>query len=168
MRRADLIELRVSSRDELSEFAKMETAPDTADYILPYDQARHRAEFERDDIVYLSIYRQSRLAGFFILALDPDPGSVEFRRIVVAARGQGIGQAAIPLMEDYCRDQLGRGRVWLDVFACNRRGRHVYEKLGYRCFDRGELDGKPLLFFDKSIAPARPATVQAIRNPGPR
>ena len=140
---------------ELSEFAGMETAPDTGEYILAYDAARHRAEFERDDIVYLSICRQKELVGFFILALDPDPDSVELRRIVVAERGQGIAQAAIPLMENYCRDVLGRGRVWLDVFDFNQRGRHVYEKLGYRYFDRGDLDGKTLLFFDKAIAPAR-------------
>ncbi len=151
-----MIELRPTTATELPRLAEMETAPDTADYILAYDAAGHRAEFERDDIVYLSIYRQSRLTGFFILALDPDPDSVEFRRIVIAERGQGIAQAAIPLMENYCRDVLGRSRVWLDVFDFNRRGRHVYEKLGYRYFDRRDHDGKTLLFFDKSIASSRP------------
>ncbi len=151
-----MIELRTSTATELSEFAKMETAPDTAHYILAYDEARHRVEFEREGIVYLSIYRQQRLTGFFILALDPDPGSVEFRRIVIAERGRGIAQAAIPLMENYCRDVLGRSRVWLDVYDFNHRGRHVYEKLGYRYFDRHEHDGKTLLFFEKTIAPARP------------
>ena len=90
-----MIELRASTATELPEFAKMETAPDTADYILAYDEARHRAEFERDGIVYLSIYWSKKLAGFFILALDPDPDSVEFRRIVIAERGQGTAQAAL-------------------------------------------------------------------------
>ena len=141
---------------ELPRFAQMETEPEAADYILAYDERRHRAEFARDDVIYLSIYRRTKLAGFFILALDPDPGSIEFRRIVVAERGQGIGQAAIPLMEKYCRDALGRGRIWLDVFEFNQRGLHVYAKLGYRCFDRRDYDGKALLFFDKSIAPAQP------------
>ena len=134
----------------------MESAPDTAAYILAYDEQRHRAEFERDNIIYLSIYRQTRLAGFFILALDPDPGSVEFRRIVIAERGRGIGQAAIQLMENYCRDVLGCSRIWLDVFEFNQRGRHIYEKLGYRCFDRSDYDGKTLLFFDKSITAPPP------------
>ncbi len=152
-----MIELRPSTRQELPEFARMETAPDTEDYILAYDSERHLAEFERDDIVYLSIYAENRLVGFFILALEADPGSLEFRRIVVAERGLGIGRAAIGLMEEYCRDQLGRDRVWLDVFDFNHRGRHLYQKLGYRYFDRGELDGKTLLFFEKSLAAATPA-----------
>ncbi len=152
-----MIEVRSSDRGELAEFSSMETAPDTADYILAYDTARHRAEFARDDIVYLSIYEDKRLVGFFILALETDPKSVEFRRIVIADRGRGIGQAAIPLMEEYCRVQLGRRRIWLDVFEFNHRGRHVYEKLGYRLFDQGELNGKTLLFFEKSLPPAPPA-----------
>ncbi len=152
-----MIELRPSTREELPEFAEMETAPDTADYILAYDAARHLAEFERDDIVYLSIYDDQKPVGFFILALEADLGSVELRRIVVAERGRGIGQAAIGSMEKFCRDRLGRSRIWLDAFEFNHRGRHVYEKLGYRFFDRGELNGKTLLFFEKSLLPTPPS-----------
>jgi RimJ/RimL family protein N-acetyltransferase len=46
---------------------------------------------------------------------------------------------------------MGRRRIWLDVFEHNARGRHVYEKLGYRRFDSGELDGKPLLLYEKQL-----------------
>ena len=146
-----MLELRLSQARELPEFVAMEAAPDTADYILPYDLERHRAEFARDEICYLSIYADERLVGFFILALEDDSPSVEFRRIVIAERGRGIAQAAIGLMEDYCRNELGRKRIWLDVFDFNRRGRHVYQKLGYRYFEQQIYAGKTLLFFDKSI-----------------
>ena len=76
---------------------------------------------------------------------------VEFRRIVVSCRGIGIGQAAIPAMEVYCREQLHCRRIWLDVFDSNPRGRHIYQKLGYRLFDTGELEGRKLLYMDKSL-----------------
>ena len=147
-----MLEVHDSKIDELGAFAEMETAADTAEFILPYGLERHRREFERDDIRYLSIFDDDVLAGYFILVLEADGRSVEFRRIVVAAARRGIGQAAIRLMENYCREDLGRERIWLDVFEFNQRGRHIYEKLGYRFFDRGEVDGKPLLFYDKPIA----------------
>ena len=116
-----------------------------------YSLEEHQREYERVDIVYLSIYADSQLAGYFILALDSDLTSVEFRRIVVAAKGAGIGQAAIAAMEAYCVEALRRQRIWLDVFASNPRGLHIYQKLGYRRFDSGELDGRKLLYLQKTI-----------------
>ena len=146
-----MIELRESREGELQAFADMETDADAAEYILPYSLARHRQEFAREDIVYLSIINNRELAGFFILALEDDGHSVEFRRIVVAAKNAGIGQQAISSMQDYCRDRLDRERIWLDVFEHNSRGRHIYRKLGYVPFDRAELNGKPLLFMQKLL-----------------
>lgn len=119
--------------------------------ILPYSLARHEREFARKENIYLSILRDDRLTGFIILGLDEDGSSVEFRRIVVATRGGGTGQQAIFRMEEYCRDELRRYRVWLDVFADNLRGQHIYRKLGYRQFDKGDLGGRILLYFVKRL-----------------
>lgn len=149
-----MIELRATRIVELQLFFAMEQDADTHSYILPYSLQQHRQEFEREDIVYLSIYALDELAGFFILKLDSDHSSVEFRRVVIANKGQGIGQSAIRAMEDYCRYQLQRHRIWLDVFEFNQRGQHIYEKLGYRLFDSGDLDGKKLLFYQKNISTA--------------
>ena len=129
----------------------MEQDADAAPNIDPYSYEQHLAEYNRSDIVYLSIYDNHELAGFFILALDPDNTSVEFRRIVVARRDKGIGQQAIFKMETYCREHLKRNRVWLDVFDFNQRGQHVYVKLGYQLFDKKDFYGKTLLCYQKSI-----------------
>ena len=136
---------------ELRAFIVMEADRAAAEYILPYTLERHQQEYERDDIVYLSILRQRELAGFFILALEEDGTSVEFRRIVVADRGRGTGQHAILAMETYCRHKLKRERIWLDVFEDNDRGRHVYGKLGYREFDYGTLQNRRLIYMQKSL-----------------
>jgi RimJ/RimL family protein N-acetyltransferase len=130
----------------------MEQDADAAPNIVPYSYEQHLAEYNRGDIVYLSIYDNHQLAGFFILALDPDNHSVEFRRIVVACKDRGIGQQAISQMETYCREQLNRNRVWLDVFDFNQRGQHVYAKLGYKFFDQKDFHGQTLLCYQKSIA----------------
>jgi RimJ/RimL family protein N-acetyltransferase len=120
-----MIELRESISEDIPAFIEMEKDADTSGFILPYSLERHRSELTKPAIVYLSILSAGELTGFFILALDPDNTSVEFRRIVVAQKGIGLGQAAIHAMEDYCRERLGRSRIWLDVFDFNQRGQHI-------------------------------------------
>ena len=148
---AENIEVRQAHSEELASFHAMEQEAEAREYITTYSLAQHRHEFRRAQIHYLAIVRDSELAGFFILALEQDTDSIEFRRIVVASKGCGTGQRAIAAMENYCRQQLKCKRIWLDVFASNRRGRHVYEKLGYQLFDRGELDGRDLLYLHKHL-----------------
>lgn len=146
-----MITIRESHIEELSTFVNMESSDDTIEFIIPYTLEEHQAKFKASDIVYLSIMNNEQLAGFIILALDPDGISVEFRRIVVSAKGNGIGQAAIKAMEAYCQPTLQRNRIWLDVFEFNERGRHVYEKLSYTQFKEGDHKGQPLLFYEKTI-----------------
>ena len=150
--RTSTIELQAASREQLPLFCDMERDTDTAPYILPTTLAQHQLALARNDVIYLSIYQQGKLNGFFILALDPDARSIEFRRIVIARKGRGAGHRAIVAMEAYCRKSLQRDRIWLDVFEFNRRGQHVYARLGYQLFDAREFQGKQLLFYEKELA----------------
>jgi len=104
-----------------------------------------------DELVYLSILHNNKLAGFIILCQEGDE-TVEFRRIVISSKNRGIGQQTILAMEQYCSQELGCSAIWLDVFESNERGRHIYAKLGYREFKSGAHQGKPLLFMKKQIS----------------
>lgn len=146
-----MLELRISTTEEIPLFVAMESAGDTGEFVFGWDDEKHAAEMQKDGILYLSIMSDGNLTGFFILALEPEGETVEFRRIVVADKGKGIGQAAIRKMEEYCREKLGRSKIWLDVMESNERGRHIYEKLGYIRFDTGEQEGKRLLFYRKEL-----------------
>ena len=146
------VELRRSHEQQLLLFERMEQASDTRDFVIPYSLEAHREHFSRSDIVYLSVLSEGRLAGFVILVLDPDGVSMEFRRIVVAEKGKGIGQMAISEVEAFCSHELGRTRIWLDVFQHNARGRHIYEKLGYRLFGTRFVDEKLLLLYEKRLS----------------
>lgn len=146
-----MIEVRDARTDDLPYFHAMDGERDTRDHITRYTLEEHRREFGRDDVVYLAILADARLAGYFILVLEADSDCVEFRRIVVAEKGKGTGQAAILAMEAYCVECLRRERIWLDVFETNPRGLHVYQKLGYRQFDSDELDGRKLLLLEKRL-----------------
>ena len=145
------VKLRKSRAEELQYFSELEADADTRDHITPYSLQQHQSEFASSNCVYLSICADRELAGFFILALEADNQSVEFRRIVIARKGHGVGQAAIRALEAWCIEVLQRRRIWLDVFASNLRARQVYAKLGYQQFDSTVLDGRPLLYLQKNI-----------------
>ncbi|MCG7536570.1 GNAT family N-acetyltransferase [Pseudoalteromonas sp. OOF1S-7] len=145
-----MVELKKSKPSDITQFVEMERATDTCGFILPNSAEQHRVAMVQPQIIYLSIYERQSLVGFIILARD-DKTSVEFRRIVVSVKGRGIGQQALSQMEKYCADELKCKRIWLDVFAENTRGIHIYQKFGYTPFDSGERQGRALLYMEKIL-----------------
>ena len=145
------ISLERASPDDASWIAALEQREDPSHFIGTYSAAEHGRNIVDPRMVYLRILDDGETAGFFILVLDADGKSVEFRRVVVAPERRGIGQSAVRAMEQYCRLELRRDRIWLDVFDHNARGRHIYEKLGYEQFGRSSYEGKPLFLYQKTV-----------------
>ena len=126
-----MVRLRPALPAELARFTAFETAEEAAPFVNTYTPAEHARMDARDDVTYLSIERAGELAGFVLLVLDPDGESVELRRIVVVRTDRGTGQLALAAAERYCREELRRRRVWLDVAPKNVRAKHIYGKRGY-------------------------------------
>ena len=133
--------------EELEIIGSME-AGEARDYIIPYSLEKHQQEFMKPAIIYKTIRHGENPAGFVMLAIDPDGVSVELRRIVVSQPGHGIGVRALEAVRELCRHELGKSRIWLDVFEANYRARHVYEKMGYACFGKTEHAGRTLLLYE--------------------
>ena len=55
------------------------------------------------------------------------------------------------MVDQICRSEFGRLRVWLDVFETNLRARHVYEQCGYQRFGESEHEGRRLLLYEKVL-----------------
>lgn len=73
--------------------------------------------------------------------MDIHDGAGELGIAVTAAmQDRGYGTEAVRAMVDYGRDALGLHRVFLKVFPDNARAIHVYEKCGFREYDRTESD----------------------------
>ena len=145
--RDETITLHDTRADELRAVYDMEQG-EARSFIVPYTLERHQEEFAKPAVTYKSIRRGEEVVGFVILALDPDGVSIEFRRIVVSVPGHGIGKAAVELVRELCKWELGRERVWLDVFESNERARHVYEKCGYSRFGSADHGGRLLLLYE--------------------
>ena len=60
--------------------------------------------------------------------------------ITAGMQDRGYGTEAIPAMVHYGMDELGLSRIYLKAFSFNARAIHVYEKCGFREYDRTEDD----------------------------
>lgn len=142
--------LRDTKREELELICDMERG-EAPDFIIPYSIEKHHSEFAKSNVVYKSVWCDGQLIGFFILVLEQDARSVEFRRIVVSKPGLGYGKRIVKMVDQICRSEFGRLRVWLDVFQTNLRARHVYEQCGYQRFGKSEYEGRRLLLYEKVL-----------------
>lgn len=147
-----VISINETRHDEIPAIVAMESHEDAAEFVTQFSAERHNRDLLDPGVVYKSIYDQRRtLIGFIILVLDSDGSSVELRRIVVKPIGKGYGKRAMTLIDHICRYEIGRHRIWLDVFDFNPRAMRAYEASGYQKCGTGELDGKRLLLFEKSL-----------------
>ena len=148
-----MIRLQRAARDDLPDFCAMAAQPHAQRFVGQQPLEELNLWFDNPCVAFLRIENDdATLLGYFILLDEPDNDSVEFARIVIDSRYPGTGQAAIGLMEGYCRDTLSAGRIWLDVWEDNPRAMHVYEKLGYRPFKTETRDGgRQLHFYEKSL-----------------
>ena len=147
-----MITVRKALAEELPLFHTLEQQEHAKPFINATSLQEHQDNFLDPAIYYLSIDRRGvGCVGFFILALEKDADSVEFRRVIVDARHRGIGQRAIALMEAFCIEQLGVSRIWLDVYADNVVGMHVYEKLNYQRFSQAHVGSRVLYFYEKPV-----------------
>ena len=73
--------------------------------------------------------------------MDVSDGSAELGIAITAGmQDKGYGTEAVRAMVRYGMNTLGLRRVFLKVFPDNARAIHVYEKCGFREYDRTEDD----------------------------
>lgn len=144
--------LRPAMRGELVIFDEMDRQDHARNFVTQTGIETHQKYYDDPNITYLSIENsRGELSGYFVLVVEPDTASVEFRRILIAQNQRGVGQVAIIKMENYCRKEFGVKWIWLDVYEDNAIGRHVYEKLGYQQFKEELEEGRKLLFYEKAL-----------------
>lgn len=85
-----------------------------------------------------------RATGAFIgniELMDVADGAGELGVAITAKmQDRGFGSEAIPAFVRYAMDELGLSRVYLKAFPFNARAIHVYEKCGFREYDRNDND----------------------------
>ena len=145
----DMISVAQAEFSQIPEFAVMESDPGVAQFVFQTSLSKHQERFGKPEVLYLAISNDRRLIGFMILEIQEGGRVIEFVRIVIRERGHGFGQEAIRKMEEFCRKNYRLERMWLDVYAENARGIHIYEKLGFMRSGEKPSGSRTLWLYEK-------------------
>jgi len=124
--------LRPTTENDLPFVVETERDAAQSRYVSEQSKEQHAIYLADPNIRHLIIENEERAAGYLILAGLNDPNeSIEFRRMVVAEKGTGLGRKALRLVKAIVFEELGAHRLWLDVKDFNIRARHLYETEGF-------------------------------------
>ena len=127
--------LQPTAEQDLDFVIAAEADTDVRPWILPWSRERHREALAAPDLAHLLAVdeRSARALGFVILAglEDRENRCIEFRRLVIAERGRGLGRAVIGSVCELVYNGWGAHRLWLDVKQKNARARHLYRSAGF-------------------------------------
>lgn len=128
------VRLRPTMQSDLDFVLTLEQDPDNLPFITPWERMQHEAAIRFPDFRHFIIEGGAGLdaAGFVILiGCRNQHKSIELKRMVVQAKGTGLGRAALRVAKRVAFDDLGAHRFWLDVKARNTRAQALYEAEGF-------------------------------------
>jgi RimJ/RimL family protein N-acetyltransferase len=147
-RAAPHVRLRPTTTADLEFVLAAESAAENRAFILQWPRDQHIAAIESPASAHRIVEDVSsgEAVGYVILSgLDSIHRSIEFRRVVVTAKGRGYGRAAVRMIKTFAFEELAAHRLWLDVKEFNQRARRLYESEGFtvegrlrECY-RGEI-----------------------------
>ncbi len=110
------------------------------DRARPVSESEHDAWFQsilaRQDCVYFAVERLEEprhVGNVWLWDIDPRHRKAELRVVIgdPAARGHGVGTAAIDQLCRYGFERLNLHRIYAHVLAVNPGGRRAFEKAGF-------------------------------------
>lgn len=125
--------LRPATPADIPRIVTLERLPESRRFVGQWSEERHRRALSDDDTRYLVCESESGdvLAYAILRGLSEDSGSIELKRIVVAAPGKGLGRKILEEVIQMVFEDLKAHRLVLDVFEDNARARHLYQRLGF-------------------------------------
>ena len=125
--------LRHTEAKDLKYVTALEQAVENRRFVSQETEAEHQQMLDSPDFVHLIVQRDEYPVGFVILAgLTGVSASIELKRLVIEAKGQGLGREALRLSLELAFKQYQAHRLWLDVVDYNERAIQLYRSLGFR------------------------------------
>jgi RimJ/RimL family protein N-acetyltransferase len=126
--------LRPTMLSDLDAVVAIELDQQNLPFITPWERTQHEGAIRFPDFRHFIVEAgdsHERL-GFVILQGCRNPHrSVELKRIVLQAKGQGLGRACVRRLKAMAFSDLGAHRFWLDVKSLNTRALALYESEGF-------------------------------------
>lgn len=128
------VRLRPTQHEDLDYVLALERAPQNLPFITPWEQVQHEAAVRFPDFRHYIIEAGDALekVGFlYFVGCQNRHQSIELKRMVVQAKSQGIGRAALRIAKKLAFEELGAHRFWLDVKQTNTRAQGFYTSEGF-------------------------------------
>lgn len=128
------VRLRPTMLSDLDFVISVEQDAGNRPFITPWERTQHEGAVRFPDFRHFIVEAgpQYESVGFIILqGCRNQHRSVELKRIVLQAKGRGIGRACVRLLLQMAFRDLGAHRFWLDVKALNTRAQALYRSEGF-------------------------------------
>ena len=128
------IRLRPTLASDIAFVVSLEQNAENLPFITPWERTQHEAAIRFPDMRHFIVEGGLGLepVGYLILIGCRNPHqSIELKRMVIAAKGQGLGRAALRVAKRVAFDDLGAHRFWLDVKSRNERAKALYDAEGF-------------------------------------
>ncbi|HEU6455050.1 MAG TPA: GNAT family protein [Roseateles sp.] len=128
------LRLRPTMLSDLDWVVSVERDAANLPFITAWERTQHEGAIRFPDSRHFIVEEGDRLdrIGFVILQGCRNPnGSVELKRLVLQAKGRGLGRAAVRELKAMAFNQLRAHRFWLDVKSLNTRALKLYQSEGF-------------------------------------
>jgi RimJ/RimL family protein N-acetyltransferase len=130
MKQTDL-NFRPTTLSDVAFVLATESHKDNNNFVTSQTEEEHRQYIADPNVFHLIIERVADSAPLGYIILLKQDKVVEFRRIVVAEKGLGIGALAIRWIKHFAFEECKAHRLWLDVVVQNERARALYKSQGF-------------------------------------
>lgn len=134
MEQSGRILLKRTTEADLEFVVNSERQPENAQYVGQWTRQQHLDALTTKDILHLIIAEASnhQPVGYIIMAGLENPNhNIEFKRLVITAKGQGFGREALRAAKKLAFEQLQAHRLWLDVREKNVVAQNLYKSAGF-------------------------------------
>lgn len=128
------LRLRPTMLSDLDFVTEVETDSHNQPFITPWERTQHEGAVRFPDFRHFIVEGgpQDERIGFVILQGCRNPHkSIELKRIVLQAKGHGLGRACVRLLKRMAFRDLHAHRFWLDVKTLNQRALALYQSEGF-------------------------------------
>ena len=128
------VRLRPTMLSDLDFVISVEADSRNLPFITPWERTQHEGAVRFPDFRHFIVEAGPGFSstGFVILQGCRNPHrSVELKRIVLQAKGQGLGRACVRVLKAMAFRDLKAHRFWLDVKSLNTRALALYASEGF-------------------------------------
>jgi diamine N-acetyltransferase len=128
------LRLRPTMLSDLDFVISVETDAQNLPFITPWERTQHEGAVRFPDFRHFIVEAGEAYesAGFVILQGCRNPHrSVELKRVVLQAKGRGLGRECVRQLKRMAFRDLRAHRFWLDVKQLNTRALALYQSEGF-------------------------------------